>query len=242
MTTLIKIIVATVLSLTLFSCNFDIRYASGVRGNGNVQIEERPINESFNTIKATEGLHVYVTQGNRESIIVEADENLQELIVTEVIDHVLKIHTTENIGHSTTKKVTVTFKDVSEIISTSGSNLHSTNTITTDQLTLKSTSGSKMTLDVKTTLLECKTTSGSNLRLSGNTKSLIAEATSGSNFKAGDLFSESSDVKATSGSNITVYTSKALTAKATSGANIKYYGNPDKVEKNKDVSGNIRKQ
>ena len=105
MTTLIKFIVATVLSLTLFSCNFDMNFNSGVRGNGEVVTEDRTINESFSAIKATEGLDVYLTQSDNESVSVEADGNLQELILTEVEDGVLKIHTKENIGSATSKKV-----------------------------------------------------------------------------------------------------------------------------------------
>jgi len=241
MTTLTKIIVATILSLTLFSCNFDMNFNTGIKGNGDVQIEDRTINESFTEIKATEGLDVYLTQGNETSIIVEADENLHDVIITEVIDNVLKIHTSENIGWSKAKKVTVSFKDISKITSTSGSDVFSTNTITTEHLKLNSTSGSDMTLDVNVTVLECKSTSGSDLRLSGKADKLIAEATSGSDIKAGELIAESSQVKATSGADITVNTSKEITAKATSGGDIKYYGNPEKVAKSNNVSGSIRK-
>jgi hypothetical protein len=237
MTTLTKIIVATIISLSLFSCSFNY----GVKGNGNVTIEDRSVNESFTTIRATEGLNVYLTQSDTESITVEADENLQELIITEVENGILKIHTRENIGRSTSKKVMVSFKDISSITSTSGSNIYSTNTITVNNLELKSTSGSNMTLEVNTTNINSKSTSGSNLRLSGNTSQIVAEATSGSHLKAGDLNSESSEVKATSGANITINTSRNLVAKATSGGNVKYYGNPENVEKSDTVSGSISK-
>jgi len=242
MTTLIKIIIASLLSLVLFSCNFDINLNSGVRGNGNVTTQERTISKSFTTIKATEGLDVYLTQGNSESITVEADENLQDLIITEVIDGVLKIHTKQNIGRSTSKKVMVNFKDVSSIISTSGSDVYTTNTITTNRLDVKATSGSNMKLEVKTSVLNCRSTSGSDIKVSGKVETLTAEATSGSDIKAGNLIAQSSEVKATSGADITVNTSKKLIAKATSGGDIKYYGNPDTVEKSDNVSGSIRKK
>lgn len=242
MTTLIKIIIASILSLTLFSCNFDINFNSGVKGNGNVTTQERTINESFTSIKAAEGLDVYLTQSNNQSITVEADENLHDLIITEVKNGVLKIHTKQNIGRNTSKKVMVSFKDISSITSTSGSDVYTTNTINTDELEVKTTSGSDMKLEVNTSVLNCKSTSGSDLRLSGKTEKLIAEATSGSDIKAGDLIAQSSHVKATSGADITVNTSKQLIAKATSGGDIKYYGNPETVEKNNHVSGSIRKK
>jgi len=215
---------------------------NGVRGDGNVTVEQRTINDSFTAIKATEGLDVYLTQSNEESISVEADNNLQDIIITEVIDGVLKIHTKKNIGKSKSKKVMVSFKDVSSIIATSGSDVYSTNTITTENLELETTSGSDMKLSVNTTTLNCKSTSGSDLKLSGKTIKLIAEATSGSDIKAADLIAESSQVKATSGADITVNTSKELTAKATSGGDIKYLGNPEVVNKSDSSAGSIKKQ
>ncbi|MEP3837136.1 MAG: head GIN domain-containing protein [Algibacter sp.] len=242
MTTLIKFIVATVLSLMLVSCNFDINYNSGVRGNGNITTQDRNISESFTAIKATEGLDVYLTQSDTESIRVEADTNLHDIIITEVENGVLKIHTKETIGKAKAKKVHVSFKDISSITSTSGSDVYSTNTISVERLDLKSTSGSDMTLDVNTSFLNCKSTSGSDLKLSGKTIKLNAEATSGSDIKAADLMAESSEVKATSGADITVNTSKELTARATSGGDVKYYGNPKTVDKSDSSAGSIKQQ
>lgn len=242
MTTLIKIIVTTILSLSLFSCNFDINFNSGVKGNGNVITEERSINEPFTGIKATEGLDVYLTQSDKAGVTVEADENLQSLIITEVIDGTLKIHCEKNIGRCKSKKVMVSFKDIASIKSTSGSDVYSTNTIVVNDLQLESTSGSDMKLDVNTNSLTCKTTSGSDLKVSGNTKKLIVESTSGSDFKGANLIAESSQVKASSGADITVNTSKELTADASSGADIKYLGEPEQVNKNSSSSGSVKKQ
>ncbi|WP_298551239.1 head GIN domain-containing protein [uncultured Algibacter sp.] len=242
MTTLIKFIIATVLSLTLFSCNFDMNFNAGVRGNGDIITEDRPVNQPFSSIRATEGLDVYLTQSNRESISVEADGNLHELILTEIEDGVLKIHTKKNIGRASSKKVHISFQDISSITSTSGSDVYSTNTINVNRLNLKSTSGSDMKLDVHTTYLNCKSTSGSDLRVSGKTIKLVAEATSGSDIKAADLMAESSEVKATSGADITINTSKELTARATSGGDVKYYGNPEKVDKNNSSAGSIKQK
>lgn len=242
MTTLIKFIIATVLSLTLFSCNFDMNLSTGVKGNGEVVTEERAINESFTAIKAAEGLDVYLTQSDNESISVEADENLHDIILTDIENGVLRIHTKENIGWSTSKKVHVSFRDISSIKSSSGSDVYSTNTIQAERLELKSSSGSDIKLDVNTSVLNCDSSSGSDIRLSGKTVKLYAEASSGSDIKAADLMAESSEVKASSGADITVNTSKALTARASSGGDIKYYGNPENVDKSDSSSGSVKQK
>ena len=241
MTTLTKIIVTAVMALLFFSCNFDINFGPGVKGNGNVMTESRTLDTSFHSIHASEGLDVYLTQGNSESIEVQADENLHDIIITEVKDGVLHIHTDENIAHSSAKKVMVEFDDIEKITSTSGSDVYSTNTIKADRLELKSTSGSDMELEIDAETIVCKATSGSDLRLSGTTNRFSAESTSGSDIKAAKLKAKITDAKATSGSDITLYSSEELTAKATSGGDITYYGNPNKVNKSDNVSGSIRK-
>jgi hypothetical protein len=242
MTTLTKIIVSTVLSILLFSCNMNFNLGPGVSGNGNVVTDERTLNDSFDQIEVSRGLDVYLTQSNIEGIAVEADENLQEIIVTEVRNNVLKIYADENIRRSESKKVFVNFKTVNSISSSSGSDVFSTNTITAEHLELSTSSGSDMELNIETEKVTCDTSSGSGLKLSGETKILYAEASSGSDIKAGNLTAISSQVKASSGADITVNTSKELIAKASSGGDVKYYGNPEKVEKSDGVSGSIRQQ
>ena len=226
----------------LMSCQFNSNFGIGVRGNGNVETIERHINEDFNEIKVSRGLDVYLTQSDNISVEVEADQNLHDIIMTEVENNVLRIYADENINYSASKKVMVSFKTINKITATSGSDVYSTNTITVESLELKTTSGSDMELDVDTHVIECRSTSGSDLRLSGRTDKLYAEATSGSDIKAGNLKTKTCEARATSGADITVNTSEELYAKASSGGDIKYYGNPEKISKKDGVSGSIRKQ
>lgn len=241
MTTISKFITALIVSLLLVSCNFDFN-GFGVRGNGDVETVERSISDDFSEIKISRGLDVYLTQSDEVSLHVEADENLHDLIVTEVENGVLRITTDENISFSKSKKVMLSFKDVSKITATSGSDVFSTNTIVADNLELSTTSGSDMELDINVQVADCSSTSGSDLRVSGTTNKLYASATSGSDIKAGNLKAKISEARATSGADIVLNTSDELYAKATSGADIKYYGNPEKVTKKDGVSGSVRKQ
>jgi hypothetical protein len=238
MTTLTKILVATLLSLLTFSCNFDFNIV-GVNGDGNVVTSERELKGSFNQIDASRGLDVVLTQGTYEQVSVEADENLQEIIVTEIEGNTLKITATENIASSTSKTVYVSFVDLIGIDASSGSRVSSKNTITAEDFDIESSSGSDLNLSLQAEHLDCDSSSGSNLKLSGKATSVIARASSGSGISAADLATESANVKATSGANISINTSKKLTASANSGGNISYYGNPEVVNNNESVSGSI---
>ncbi|WMI67721.1 head GIN domain-containing protein [Mangrovimonas sp. YM274] len=240
MTTLSKIIIAALLGALASSCNMDFKI-SGVKGNGNVTTEQRQVTGDYNQIKISSGLDVYLTQSNNSSIEVEADENLQDIIITEVDGEVLKIYANENISSSASKKVMVTFNKATRIKATSGSDVYGTNTIEGDHFVLETSSGSDMELSLKAQSIDCSASSGSDLELSGSTTDLIAKASSGSDIDAENLSTQSSHVKATSGAGIKVNTSKELIATATSGGDVTYYGNPQKVEKSDNVSGSIKK-
>ncbi|HXJ98273.1 MAG TPA: hypothetical protein VNJ50_05460 [Gelidibacter sp.] len=58
MSTLIKIIVTSILSLSLSLCNVDL----GLKGSGKVVSENLNIDQSFNEIVVSNGLDFYLTQ------------------------------------------------------------------------------------------------------------------------------------------------------------------------------------
>ena len=242
MTTLTRIIIISIISLLMLSCNFSMNLGEGVDGNGNVVTMDRDISSDFNEIKVSQGIDLYITQSDAIGLSVEADENLQDLIITDVENSILRIYTTENIRRASSKKVLLNIETISAIKATSGSDIYSTNTISVPNLELNCTSGADITLDVITETLNCKSTSGSDINVSGTTKSLIAEATSGSDIDASNLKAQTSNVKATSGADISVNTSKELTANATSGGDIRYSGNPEKVNKSDNSAGSVKQQ
>jgi hypothetical protein len=240
MNTLVKLIISGIIGTLMLSCN--VNFGSGIDGNRNVITAERNISSDFESIKISQGLDLYITQSGEVALAVEADENLHELIKTEVENNVLSIYTSENIRRAASRKILLNIDKISAIKATSGSDVYSTNTIVVNNLELNSTSGADMKLDVRANTLNCHATSGSDINLSGSTELLIAEATSGSDIKASGLKAKTSKVKATSGADITVNTSKELTARATSGGDIKYSGNPEIINTSDSSSGSVRQQ
>lgn len=242
MTTLTKLIVSTILAILLFSCEFNMDYATGIQGSGHVITTERTVNSDFDTIEVSRGLDVYLTQSESATVSVEADENLQDIIITKLNGNVLEIYADENIGSSKAQKVHISFKDISKIVASSGSDVYTTNTISGTTLELETNSGSDMELDINVQSLICSATSGSDLELTGKANNLKAEAHSGSDIDASDLLAEKSTVKASSGASVSVNSSKELIAKANSGGDVTYYGKPEKLEKSEGVSGGIHQK
>ena len=237
MTTLVKILILFLMTLFLSSCVFDINL--GENGNGEIVTESRITDQEFTKISAQEGIMVYVTQAKDYAIEVEADENVIDLIGTDISDGKLKIHAIKNIGRAT-KKVYVSLPNITELKSSSGAHLNSENKIKSNELVVDGSSGANMNLIVDIDEIAIDASSGANLKLEGTAGETNIDASSGGNINAKKLETEYCDADASSGGNLSIHVNKNLKADASSGGNISYLGDPS-VKKNKSASGRVHK-
>ncbi|MEP0132040.1 MAG: head GIN domain-containing protein [Eudoraea sp.] len=239
MTTLARITIAFILALFLSSCAFDINIGDGKKGNGVVAEDRREVTEEFTVVSAQEGLDVYVTQAKDFEITVEADDNVIDLIGTDIRDGKLKIHAIENIGRAT-KKVYVSMPDITGLETSSGADLIGKSVIESDKISLNASSGSDLQVELNADEVDANTSSGADIRLSGEANMLYANASSGSDIKARDFTVQTCRADASSGADISVNVSESLTADASSGGDISYSGEAT-VQMKKSVSGSVHK-
>jgi len=221
MSTLVRIIVSLIISLFFASC---INFGEGVKGNGNVKSEVRPVSDDFSTIKVSEGLDVYVTQDDKASVTVEADENIIGFIRTDIQNDVLRIHLEERVGRAESKKILVTLPNITGLETSSGAKLETNHTINADRLELHSSSGSHLKVNVNADEVNCHSSSGSHIRISGTTGIIYTDASSGSQIKANELKAKKAVSKASSGANISINASEESEINTSSGGNVHNYG------------------
>lgn len=239
MKTLTKItVLITTLIVLLLTTSCGIDGLTGVKGNRNVISEERSLNEDFESIKVQQGIQVYLTQGNDPEMTVEADENIMELLITEVRNNELKIYFEKNVYRAKSRKVYLTATDISKIKTSSGASVKSENTIQAENLVLDSSSGSSIKLTLSADEVDSSTSSGASMDLYGQAEMLSASSSSGSSIDADELKVKEAYAKASSGGHINVNVSKKLTAKASSGGDIDYEGSPI-VNKNTSSGGSV---
>ncbi len=226
-------------ALLLTACNFNIN--TGEKGNGNVVTEERTPTADFTEVRGSAGLEVYLTQGTENKIVVEADDNLLKYIETEIEGGKLNIKTSENIGRAESKKIHVTYKDINSIEASSGAEVVGNSVIKSQNLSLKSSSGAELTVEVFAQDIIAKSSSGSDLKISGRATSLTADASSGSEIDAKNLMVINCNAEASSGAEVTVNVQEKLETSASSGGEINYYGSPVSVNSNNSRSGSVNK-
>jgi hypothetical protein len=240
MITLARLTIGFLIALLTTSCGFDIDFGSGKKGNGVVVKDRREVMEDFTAVYASEGLDVYVTQADEFEITLEADENIINLIGTDIEDGRLKIHTLQNIGRAT-KKVFVSLPEITALETSSGADMIASNVLEADRISLDASSGSDLVVEVNADEIHIDTSSGADIKISGKANLLYTSASSGSDIKAYDLEVRTCVAEASSGADIRVNVSDMLSANANSGGDITYSGEP-KLETTKSVSGSVHRQ
>jgi hypothetical protein len=235
----IKILVFAFIGIVATSCQFDINLGE-VNGNGNVTTETRNVGD-FTAVRGSAGMDVFLTEGSENKVVIEADENLMENIEAYVENGVLKISTKKSIGRSKSQKAHVTYISLESIEASSGADVIGNSVIKSETLSLESSSGADLEVEILAKEVYASSSSGSDLKISGKATRLIADASSGSDIKARELEVISCKASASSGADISVNVKEQMDGKASSGGDIKYYGNPSDVSVKDGTSGNVRK-
>lgn len=210
-----------------------------VNGNRNVITENRNLKEDFTKIKVSTGLDLYLSQGSSNQVTVKADENLQDIIITEVKGGVLKIYSDKSIWRAKARKVYVTVQDLEGITATSGSDVYTKETLKVNDITISATSGADIRMEIDANSVESSATSGADIEISGIAINHTSRATSGASIEAYQLHSKNVTVKVSSGADINIYASESINAKASSGGDIDYKGSPKLVNKKSSSGGDI---
>ncbi|MEL6255232.1 MAG: DUF2807 domain-containing protein [Bacteroidota bacterium] len=187
----------------LISCEEDT-----IVGSGNIVSESRSVS-SFDQVEAGAAFDIFISQGTDESLTVEADDNIIDLISTEVVNGSLRIRFTEsNLMFSReTMKINMVIPELSAL------DLEDASTCEVDNFQING----RLDIDLK---------DGSDVRISGSSAELFARLDDASKIKGFSFTVDdcSAILKDASKMEITVNTS--LTGSAKDAAELLYKGNP----------------
>lgn len=217
----------------------DAQWKKRVSGNGNVQKEERKVTD-FTGLKTSSAIDVYLSQGNGHKIVVEADENLLEYIVTEVSNDVLRIYPDDvNIRKAEKLRVYVTMQNVNYISASSAGDVIGETPVKTESLKISASSSGDVKLEVYAKNLSLKTSSAGDITLKGTADYVEASTSSAGDIKAYDLKVKEADLSSSSAGDIKITVTERLKARASSAGDIYFYGNPEHVDAKSSSGGDV---
>lgn len=229
-----------ILCFALVACA-DGQIRKTVSGDGNVVKKTRTA-EACSGVRVSTGIDVYLSQGSKPSLEVEADENLHEYIVTEYKNGVLNVYTDANIRSADAKKVYVTMPEVTTLSTSSAGDIIGQTPVKTDDLKLNSSSAGDIKIEVYAKRIEASISSSGDVTLEGEADVLDAGLSSAGDLNAFNLKVKEADVSASSAGNADVYVTERLTARSSSAGDVNYKGDPKYVDAHSSSAGGVHKR
>jgi Putative auto-transporter adhesin, head GIN domain len=223
-------------SISLLSCN---EQYTGIKGSGNITKEKRNIEESFTAIVSGSGVTVIVAQEPTASVEVETDNNIQQYVTTKVKNGTLYIEVEGSINTDSPINVNIKTPSISSLEASSGSTIHTKNTLKGTSLSLNTSSGGEMEAVIEYEKVNCDASSGSSLTVYGKALFLETSSSSGSDIDAKQLAANEIVADASSGSFTKVKPIIKLKGTASSGSSISYYQVPKTLIKTESSGGSI---
>ena len=204
--------------------------------------------KNFHAVKVTDGIDVYLSQGDEAVAVSASEPKYRERIVTEVVNGILKIYydregkwISDN-SYRKKLKAYVSFKELDKLEISAGDDVSMEGILTVAKLKVDISSGASFTGKVDITDLDVDQSSGAGSNFSGKAVNLKVEASSGAVFRGYDLAADICNARASSGGGVRVTVNKELTAKASSGGGIHYKGSGLIREVDTGSGGSVNKK
>lgn len=240
----IKLLVMSMVSVVLIaSCTNVLGFNRRVSGSGNVVQENRTL-QSFTEVVLSEEGDLFIDVGDREQLIIEAEDNLQEYLVAEVNMGILEIKKLpENVTLNATQPIRyyLTVKELKSLtIKNSGD--AEVSEVRADKFLVHVTSSGSVhigKLDVQRLDVEL-TSSGDLVIDEGEADEQFIRLSSSGEYIGKNVICQSAQVRLSSSGNATLNVLEVLEADLSSSGNVYYIGNPRIVYKDSSSSGRVQ--
>jgi hypothetical protein len=218
---LFVIMVLCLFTVTASADNFFGLFKRGVKGSGDISTETRDVKD-FNRIKSTGSFDIYVEVGKDYSLEITFDDNLIDLVSTEVRGKTLYLDTEESFRSRRSCKINITVPDL-ELVKLSGSG------------------------DIEVVNLDCEkfeyTISGSgDLIASGKVDELEVRVSGSGDIDTRELIAKVVYASVSGSGDIKLYAEETFEGRISGSGDIDYYGDPENVSTSVSGSGDISKR
>ena len=187
-----------------------------IEGNGKTVTRDVAV-KSFDQLEAKGIYELKLTQGNTESVKIEADENLQEYFTVTNEGSTLVIDTkklkNKNLKGKVKMKVYVTFKKLKTMEIGTVGGVQSQNQLSFENLELESSSVGNIDLELTANKINLNNKSVGNVKLSGKAEDAVIKNKGAGSLEATDFIVQTMDIDNSGVGNAAVNAQKTLKVK-----------------------------
>jgi hypothetical protein len=201
----------------------------------------------FSAISVTGSYDVYITQGNSESVTVEADDDIINRIITEVKDGELRIYTKQKEWGLTfslrTQKmiIRITAKDLNKVNLTGSGDVFFKDGLRATKLALSVTGSGDITGKVEVKNLESTVIGSGDIALDGRAESSVVKVSGSGDFRGKTLVTNNTTVWVAGSGDASVNVIRQITASVAGSGDIRYTGSAKQITTSKSGSGDINR-
>ena len=194
-------------------------YGTGINGNGNLVYQERSV-ENFTEIEAAGSIDVKYHVSEENSCVIEADENLLNIIKTKVIGRKLYIYTSECYRTRNDIQVICSSNQINFVRLSGSGNFDGTN--------------------INSKVLSLTASGSSNITVSGQVDVLNVTVSGSGDVNANNLVAKSANLMASGSGSIAVHSIESVSASVSGSGDIVIAGHPAKINQRTTGSGSIK--
>jgi hypothetical protein len=239
------LLVCTALLIASCSLTGGVPLGGGVPGSGNVLTESRDIG-AFKVLSIEyPGAEINLQQGDKESLEIQADDNLLPQLSTEVVSGTLTIKNLEtewktSVSPSSPVKIAITGKDVNEIVLSAPVGTLEASDLQSGTLKLVVSGGAQVKLiGIQVDFLDSVLSGAGDIQVSGTADEVKLILSGLGDFNAADLQSKKANIELSGMGGATVRVEEELIATITGAGTIQYYGHPQ-VEQYLNGAGSVK--
>jgi hypothetical protein len=199
----------------------------------NAQEKQERSLPSFNQIETSGSFTINISQAQTQSVAVFGAADIQESVLTEVKDGVLKI--SQKKGNVKTARIEIAVVDINQIKQSGSTTIKSSGKIDSPNLNIETSGASVTNLEVASTNLSTSITGAGDVKLRGTATKHTVKISGAGSLKASNLTTEISDLNISGAGDARVNATNTLTAQVTGAGSVKYVTEPE--VKNVEIRG-----
>lgn len=196
----------------------------------------------FDELSVIGNIEVVLEEGEEEKAVIYTKNIDENDVSISVKGDVLKIRLYKTVfKNNEDVKIEITYRKLRIVKGSAGAHVYNNSTLEGDKIIARAHSGAKVDLSVNVDALDGAAYEGAELKVRGKTESQEVVAATGGQYKALNLDSNRTIVKANTGGEAEVVANDKIEASANTGGRIGYKGDPNNENTRSKIAGNIYK-
>jgi hypothetical protein len=221
------------LVVSLYSC-------SRITGTGPVVTESRTLGE-ITELDLEMNATVYLIKGDSQSVVLKAQQNILNVVSTELKNNCLKVKTLESITDTEPIQIWITVKSIESIELNGAGKILSTTNFSAEKISVELSGSGKISLEISCEVLNAEVSGSGDLDLSGQISESDMELSGSGNINSLNCSIDNCTIDVSGSGSAKLAIGSSLNASVNGSGVIEYRGNPQKVKSEINGSGKILK-